>query len=303
MAHATTPSASLDIGKDSLDLALTGQPASWRFANTPDGHAALITHLAEHAVRRIGLEASGGYERAVCAVLHRAGFDLVLFQPRQVRAYATDRLRRAKTDRLDAHLIAACTAAHEGPVRTPPDPRLAALAEPLRLLQQIELDLARLKTRRAASRDAAIQARLAEEIARLRVWRAQAFTELLARLRAEPDLAARLELVLSIPGLGARTAVTLLVSLPELGRLSRAQAASLAGLAPFDHSSGKHQGARRIAGGRAGVRTALYAAALPAAWRWNPALVACARKLLIYANTVLARGTPWRHTPEPEAAA
>jgi transposase len=117
--------------------------------------------------------------------------------------------------------------------------------------------------------------------------------------------------VLSVPGIGERTALALIIRMPELGRLSREQAAALAGLAPFDDDSGKHKGQRRIAGGRARLRRSLFAAALPAAFRWNKALVAlyqrltargkahkaaltaCARKLLVYANTVAQRGTPW----------
>jgi transposase len=124
-----------------------------------------------------------------------------------------------------------------------------------------------------------------------------------------------LDLVQSVPGIGLRTAVALVVGMPELGSISREEAASLAGLAPFDHDSGSKTGQRCIGGGRLRVRTSLYAAALPAAFRWNPelgafyrrltaagkthkvALVACARKLLIYANTVLQRRTPWVSQP------
>lgn len=131
-----------------------------------------------------------------------------------------------------------------------------------------------------------------------------------------PALATRLALLESVEGIGRRTALTLLIDMPELGQLSREQAACLAGLAPFDHDSGTHKGMRRIGGGRASVRRALYAAALPASFRWNAALcqlyrrlieagkphkkalTACARKLLTYANAVLQRGTPWS-APEP----
>ena len=137
------------------------------------------------------------------------------------------------------------------------------------------------------------------------------------RLRAHDDLALRLDLVLSVPGIGARTAVALIVRMPELGHVSREQAAALAGLAPFDNDSGKHKGQRHIAGGRARLRRSLFAAALPAAFRWNKALIAlyarltghgkphnaaliaCARKLLIYANTVVQRGTPWTEKTAP----
>ena len=131
------------------------------------------------------------------------------------------------------------------------------------------------------------------------------------QLRAHDDLARRLDLVLSVPGIGERTALALVIRMPELGRVSREEAAALAGLAPFDDDSGTHKGQRHIAGGRGRLRRSLFAAALPAAFRWNKALVdlyarltargkahnaaliACARKLLIYANTVVARGTPW----------
>jgi transposase len=132
-----------------------------------------------------------------------------------------------------------------------------------------------------------------------------------AALRQEPDLAQRLVLVESIPGIGPRTATTLVLRMPELGQVTREQAAALAGLAPFDDDTGQHSGERHIAGGRAPVRKALFAASLAAAFHWNPTLIAfyrrlrdkgkahtevliaCARKLLVYANTVLTRGTPW----------
>ncbi len=311
MTQNSTNTAGIDIGKSWLDLALDGRQERWRLPNTDDGRAELVAALIRLAVARVGLEASGGYERAVVAVLRQAGFEVILFQPRQVRAYAAYRLRRAKTDVIDARLIAACAAAH-GPARAAPDERLVALAEPLRLVEQIDDDIARLKTRLEAYRDERIRARITGEIRRLKAERAAEIKALVAALRRHPDLARRLDLVISVPGLGRRTALTLVLRMPELGRLSREEAASLAGLAPFDHSSGQHQGRRRISGGRDSVRTALYAAALPAAFRWNTALislyqrlkaagkthqqalVACARKLLIFANAVLARDTPWQ---------
>jgi transposase len=311
MGHHNIAVAGVDVGKSWLDAAIASSAARWRFANNPEGRGALVALLSKLGVRRVGLEASGGYERAIVEDLHKTGFDVILFQPRQVRAYAVYRLRRAKTDRIDAGLIAACAAEH-GAVRPRPDPRLQALTEPLRLLEQVEDDIARLKTRREAYRSPDIRAALADEIKRLRASRTALIKRLRSALAAEPDLAHRFQLILSIAGVGERTALTLSIAMPELGALSREQAASLAGLAPFDNSSGKHDGRRMIAGGRANVRTALYAAALPAAFKWNAALVAfyrrlkaagkshkqalvaCARKLLTYANAVLARGTPWQ---------
>jgi len=152
------------------------------------------------------------------------------------------------------------------------------------------------------------------DIARLKVRRTAELLRIVKALRAHGDLTRRLDLVLSVPGIGERTAIALVVRMPELGRVSREQAAALAGLAPFDDDSGTHKGRRHIAGGRERLRRSLYAAALPAAFRWNKALVAlytrlmargkahnaalvaCARKLLIYANTVVHRGSPWTET-------
>jgi transposase len=311
MIDDSTFAAGIDVGKAALDMAVTSDGRRWRFSNDGSGREELVAELTRLGVRRVGLEASGGYERDVVDRLRSDGFDVVLLQPRQVRAYAVYRLRRAKNDAIDAGLIAEC-AAECDQARCERDPRLSALAEPLRLLEQTEDDIARLKTRREAYRSADIRAMLVDEIARLKASRAAQIRKLRAALAAEPDLARRFELVLSIEGIGERTALTLLIAMPELGSMSREQAASLAGLAPFDCDSGKQKGVRRIAGGRANVRTALYAAALPASFRWNPALVAlykrltgrgnshkkalvaCARKLLIYANAVLARQTMWR---------
>jgi transposase len=143
---------------------------------------------------------------------------------------------------------------------------------------------------------------------------------LTASIRKHPDLAKRLDLINSVDGVGLPTAVAVLVRLPEIGLLSREQAAALAGLAPYDDDSGEQVGVRHIDGGRKRLRRALYAAALPASFRWNPqliaiykrliaagkehkrALIACARKLLIFINTVVARGIPWQHDRPPIAA-
>jgi transposase len=262
-------------------------------------------------VTRVGLEASGGYEREVYDLLCERGFEVALLQPRQVRAFAVYRLRRAKNDRLDAALIAHCTAELDH-VRQARDTRLTAMAEHLRLVEQIEADLACMKTRQEAYREARLKRWITQEIARLERRLKLELVLLAKNLARHEDLARRLDLVESVEGIGRRTALSLVILMPELGKLDRAQIASLAGLAPFDRDSGKHSGVRRIAGGRHRVRRALFAAALAASFRWNPslvalykrlrekgkphkqALVACARKLLIFANTVAARETPWQ---------
>lgn len=313
MSKTSILAAGIDTGKHLLDIALHGASARLQVSNAVDGYEGLGAWLTRHGVKRVGIEASGGYEKAVVRHLRAAGFIIVVFQPAQVRAYAVFQLRRAKNDRIDAAMIAACTAAVET-VRAAPDPRFEALAERLTFVEQIEEDLARAKTRREGFRDARQQALLDREIKRLKGLRKDEIATLGRDLRHADDLAQRLDLLQSIPGLGERTALSLVIRMPELGALSREEAASLAGLAPFDDDSGQRHGVRRIGGGRGRVRRSLFAAALPAAFRWNSqliafyrrltgagkphklALIACARKLLIYANTVLARGTPWANT-------
>jgi len=215
---------------------------------------------------------------------------------------------------LDAALIAAC-AANLDPPAIEPDPRLADLARHLTFVEQIEEDIARFKIRLEHVDDRRLRRLVTNDIARLKARRNAELGRIAGRLRAHADLASRLDLVLSVPGIGERTAIAVIVRLPELGQVSREQVAALAGLAPFDDDSGTHKGQRHIAGGRARLRRSLFAAALPAAFRWNKALIAlyarltgrgkphsaaliaCARKLLIYANTVVARGTPWTERP------
>lgn len=314
MTQAIMTTAGIDTSKATLDIAIHGCAGCRRVANTLPGWRALAAELAEAGVGRVGIEATGGYERGVVAHLRAAGFTVLVLQPIQVRAYARVRLRRAKSDALDAALIADC-AANLDPPAIEPDPRLADLAQHLTFVEQIEDDIARLKIRLEHVDDRRLRRLVDNDIARLKARRNAELRRIAARLRAHDDLAGRLALVLSIPGIGERTAIALVVRMPELGKISREQIAALAGLAPFDDDSGTHKGQRHIAGGRARLRRSLFAAALPAAFRWNKALialyarltgrgkphtaalVACARKLLIYANTVVQRGTPWSEKP------
>jgi transposase len=314
MHQHTMVCAGIDTGKRKLDVALAGRPDRLQADNNPDGHAALSAWLRKHRVTRVGIEASGGYEQAVVARLRRDGFVVVVFQPAQVRAYAKFHLQRAKNDRIDAALIADCTAATQK-IHVPPDPRLAPFAEHLTLVEQITEDIAHRKTRRETCRDQRIRRHWDDEIARLKALLRIELKVLIAAIRQHRDLSARLDLIGSVGGIGPKTAVAILVRMPEIGRVSREQAAALAGLAPYDDDSADQVGARHIDGGRERLRKSLYAAALAAAFRWNPqlnviyrrliatgkphkvALVACARKLLIYANTVVERGTPWIERP------
>ena len=310
MAKHTIICAGIDTGKRKLDIAIDGRAEQLQVNNPAHGHEKLIAWLRQHRVKRIGIEASGGYERAVVAALRRKRFVVVVFQPAQVRAYAAFHLQRAKNDKIDAVLIASCTAA-VNKIHAPPDPRLEPFADHLTMIDQISEDIARLKTRREPCRDPRIRQLWKEEIARLKKLEKTELKSLVAAIRQHRDLAQRLDLIYSIDGIGLRTAVAILVRMPEIGRITREQAAALAGLAPYDDDSGNLVGVRHIAGGRERLRGALYAAAFAAAFHWNTqlialykrlnragklhkvALIACARKLLIFANTVVARGTPW----------
>jgi transposase len=311
MTKTSTAVAGIDTAKDKLDVVLHGQTSHWQVENTLRGWRQLRAELAKAKVRRVGIEATGGYERGVVRHLREAGFTVVILQPRQVRAFAQVHLRRAKNDALDAALIAACTVAMEEKLRIEPDQRLTDLADLLTFVEQTEEDIARFKVRLEHISEPRLRRMVLDDIAQFKERRITQIRHIARLLRTHHDLAGRLDLVLSIPGIGDRTALALIIRMPELGRISREEAAALAGLAPFDHDSGKSKGQRRIAGGRGRLRRSLFAAALPAAFRWNKALIclytrlmakgkahnaaliACARKLLIYANTVVARGTPW----------
>ena len=314
MAKRITICAGIDTGKRKLDVALDGSPEQLQVDNTSEGHEALLDWLRRHRVKRIGIEASGGYEQAVVAELRRKQFVVVVFQPAQVRAYAKFHLQRAKNDKIDAALIAACTAAVKK-IHAAPDPRLLPFAEQLTMIDQIGEDIARLKNRLESCRNRRIQQLWKEDVASLAKRERAEIKALVAAIRQHRDLAKRLDLINSIDGIGLATAVTILVRMPEIGQITREQAAALAGLAPYDDDSGQQVGVRHIDGGRERLRRALYTAALPASFRWNPqlmalyqrlkaagkehkrALIACARKLLIFANTVVARGAPWQHSP------
>jgi transposase len=310
MTQINITTAGIDTSKAKLDIAVHDRTERWQVANTLSGWRALAANLAKAGVTRVGIEATGGYERGVVEHLRAAGFIVLVLQPMQVKAFGRMHLRRAKNDALDAVLIAACAAALDQP-RIAPDPRLAELAQYLTFLEQLEEDIARFKNRLEQTEEPGLRRIVNSDLRRLKARKVTQIRNIARRLRAHDDLARRFELVLSIPGIGERTALALLIRMPELGRISREEAAALAGLAPFDHDSGKYKGQRHIAGGRGRLRRSLFAAALPAAFRWNKALIelyarliakgkahnaaliACARKLLIYANTVVQRGTPW----------
>lgn len=305
----STKVAGVDVSKKTLDVAVHGRAETLHVSNEAAGFAVMIDWLGVRGVGRVGLEATGGYERGVRSALEEAGFAVVVHQPIEVRLFARLKRLKAKNDRLDAHLIAAATAQVDA-VKAAQDPRLNELAERLTAYEQITDQAAELKTFLESIRLKDVAAAIRAQIRSLERLKAKLAAEVLGRIKAEHDLLDRFQLLISLPGVGPITAATLVVRMPELGAMNRGQAAALAGVAPFDRDSGQLKGRRVIAGGRARPRRMLYLAAM-AAKRRDPGFkafaarlaangkrpkvvtVAVMRKLIEAANTVLARGQPW----------
>jgi transposase len=305
--------AGVDVGKLKLDVAVHGLEDQTQVDNAQAGLTELVAWLKAREVGRVGLEATGGYERTCRRTLEAEGFEVVLHQPIEVRLFAKLKRLRAKSDRLDAQVIAAATAQVDA-VRAAQDPRLQELAERLTAYEQVTDQAAELKTfmEHIELKDVGVE--IQREIANLTRLKARFATEIVRRIKQWPDLLARFRLLLSLPGYGPIVAASHVIRMPELGRLRRGQAAALIGVAPFDRDSGQFKGKRFIGGGRRRPRRMLYLAALSAK-RWDPgfkaycqhliergkpamvANVAVMRKLIEAANLVLSRGTPWEPRP------
>jgi transposase len=308
----STKIAGIDVSKKTLDVAGHGVEAMIQVANDRAGFVELLGWLRGLGVRRVGLEATGGYERAVTAFLRKEGFEVVVHQPLEIRLFARLKRRRAKNDRIDAVLIAAATAQVDT-VRAANDPFLAELAEWMTAYEQASDQLAQLKTYLEQVTAPQLMARYQVQLRHARAWKADMLGQVLRRLKSRPDLARRYALLMSLPGTGPVVAASLVIRMPELGSLEPVQAACLIGVAPFDFDTGQFKGQRHISGGRARPRRMLYLAAL-AAKRCDPglrafcerlraagkapkvAIVAVMRKLILAANLVLKRGTPWVRT-------
>jgi transposase len=311
--QSSTRVAGVDVGKRHLDGCVHGLEDSVRVENTEAGVSELIAWLRSREVGRVGLEATGGYERRLRSALDRAGLEVVVHQPMEVHRFAQLKRWRAKNDRKDARLIAAATAQVDA-VKAAQDPRLEELAQRLTVYEHVTDQIATMKTFLESVSQADLLALLGDQIRALEAVKAMLAADLLRRIKAEPDLLGRLRLLLSLPGVGPIVAAALVIRMPELGAMRRGQAASLLGVAPFDRESGQWKGQRFIGGGRARPRRLVYLAAL-AACRCSPTfksfaqrllehgkpkklvLVAVMRKLIEAANLVLSRGQPWLAQP------
>ena len=310
---SSTKIAGIDVGKRRLDVALHGQAQTLAVDNDEAGIRRLIDWLKSHGVTRVGLEATGGYERAVREALGLAGLEVVVHQPLEVRLFARLKRLKAKNDRLDAALIAAATAQVDA-VRAVNDPRLSQLAERLTAYEQMSDQAVQMKTylEHVTLKDIARLYRA--RIRSLETLKARLLKDILDLVAIHPDLAARLALLKSLPGFGPVVAVAVLIRMPELGALEPGKAAALLGVAPFDSESGQHKGQRFIHGGRARPRRLVYIAAL-AAKRADTGfktfaerlkangkppkliLVAIMRKLIEAANLILSQQRPWQKRP------
>ena len=316
----------LDVGKTQLHLAVlpagAREPtARFTSATTARALTALATRLAALAPQLIVLEASGGYEQPVVAALAAADLPVSLVAPARVRAFAHATGLLAKTDRLDALVLARFAQQVQPAVRPRPD----ATQQGLRLLIQRRRQLLELLAaeeqrldQQALFRHSPIVASLTALVAHLRAQLADLDRELAQYVAAHPQWDATSALLRSVPGIGDITSWTLLAELPELGTLSRQQIAALVGVAPMARESGRWQGRRTIRGGRATVRQALYMAALYAT-RGGPlhafytqlrargkpvkvAVIACMRRLLTICNALLRDRQPWRADYAPHTA-
>ena len=304
----------VDVSKAWLDCAAEPPAGAFRFANDAGGIAALVTWLRERSPTLVVLEASGGWETEAASALVAAGMATVVVNPKQVRAFAKGMGLLAKTDRLDARVLALFGQRIRPEVRPLPSAEQRDLAELLdRRAQLVTIraqERARLVTALAIAKPS-----LQEHIRWLDGRIRQLEVDLTAQLRTSTAWQVKANLLQGVPGIGKITIFTLLARLPELGHLNRARIAALAGLAPFAHDSGNRHGARFIQGGRAEVRSVVYMSTLTAT-KHNPvikayferliaagkpfkvAMTACMRKLLTILNAMLKTNQPWR-APTP----
>ena len=304
----------IDVSKQWLDVGMWPGSESVRVANDAAGIAQLVERLRALSPRAIALESSGGLEVLAASELHAAGLTVAVVNPRQVREFARSLGTLGKTDRLDAVVLAQFAHSHHS------HGRLA----PMRLAEEAEVELRALVVRRRQLLGMLVAETNRRERAP-KVVRKSVVQTIKGRKRALADIEQQLKQVLAnsptqqakatllsaVPGVGPQLSYTLIAELPELGQLGRRQIASLVGVAPHPHESGKFKGRRLIWGGRARVRTMLYLAALSAV-RYNPrlrahyrallergkakklALVACMRKLLVTLNAILRDSSPWK---------
>jgi len=310
MMQAAPIFVGIDVSKARLDIALRPSGATESFPNDETGIRTLVQRLCAVKPLLIVLEATGGIERSAVRALVAAELPVTVANPRQVRDFAKATGQLAKTDVLDAQILARFAEAVRPVLRPLPDEMTLELRALIGRRRQI-IEMLTAEKNRLSRAPQRVQKRIATHIRWLQSELERVNEDLDQAIRQSPIWREQEDLLKSVPGIGPVVSRTMLAELPELGSLSRKQIAALVGVAPLNWDSGLLRGRRVIWGGRAHVRTALYMAAL-AASRRNPvirdfyrrlraagkkpkvALVACMRKLLVILNAILKHRVPWR---------
>lgn len=299
----------IDVSKDALDVAVQPRRPLKRFPNSESGISEAVVCIVELVPALVVMEATGGLETSLAGALSEAGITVVVINPRQARDYAKSVGRLAKTDAIDAQILADFAAAVHPEPRALADAQARQLKGILARRRQLN-EMITAERNRLPRAPRALHQRIRKHIA----WLQQELTDMDSELRqfieGSPLWRAKDDLLQSVPGIGPVLSCTLVAELPELGTLDRKSIAALVGVAPLNHDSGRMRGKRSCWGGRATVRAALYMGTL-AATRCNPvirsfyqrlctagkakkaAITACMRKLLTIVNSMIAHHAPW----------
>jgi transposase len=305
----------IDVSKENLDLAVNPRKQIRRFHNTATGIGKTIDHIRETGSTLVVMEATGGLEIPLAAALGEAGIPTAIVNPRQVRDYARSTGKLAKTDAIDAQMLADFAATVHPEPRPLAEPQARELKDILARRQQLNEMITAEKNRLQRARGV-----LLDHIRAHIDWMEKEMSDMdlaLRRFIEESPMWREKDILLkSVPGVGPVLSFTLLAELPELGKLNRKQIAALVGVAPFNRDSGKMRGKRSVWGGRASVRAALYMGAMVAT-RFNPvikrfyqrliaagkakksAITACMHKLLTIINAMVKHNSFWSYAPEP----
>jgi transposase len=314
----TKSNAGIDVSKHWLDAHVLPSGQELRVPNTRDGIRKLKRWLCRFELAAIVVEATGKWHRPLHRSLHASGLAVAVVDPFRVRMFAKAQGILAKTDRLDAKVLAQFAAVMAPASRPPAPEQIDELAELIAARERAVIEETALKNQRAAANTAFLKRQLAQRMASLAKVITALEREILARIGADAVLARRYAILTSIPGIGFVAAATLIAGLTELGTCNAKQVSMLAGLAPIADESGQRQGVRVVWGGRPRLRRALYLAGLSAA-RFNAdmthfyrrlvdngkaaklAVIAVARKLVILANTLIAEDRSWTPIPPKHA--
>jgi transposase len=303
--------AGIDVSKEFLDLAVLPSGEKQRYANDEEGVGKLASKLKELSALLVVMEPTGGLEAMAVAVLTLDGFNVAVVNARQVRDYARATGKLAKTDKLDALVMAEFASVIKPPVREMRDEETEEIKAIVSRRRQL-LEMLKAEKNRLAVARKNLKSNILSHIEWLKKEIADLDRDLRQRIEESPIWRVKDNLLQSIPGVGKVLSATLLAELPELGKLNRRQIAALVGVAPYNRDSGMMRGKRSVWGGRASVRSVLYMAALVST-RFNPvissfyqrllekgkakkvAIVACMRRLLIIMNAILKTQKAWQY--------